>query len=75
MVQKISYTKTLEYFKEVNENQDFRYLTQDKKTSYNFEEYTQVFEERFGFISNLSILDLLFAEGRHAFEYLKNQNL
>ncbi len=35
------------------------------------EKYHQVFEERQGFISNLSIIDLLFCEGPHAKEYLK----
>lgn len=34
--------------------------------------YTQVFAERHGFISNLSILDLLFNEGTNAVTYLKN---
>ena len=39
------------------------------------EEYTQVFNEKHGFINNLSILDLLFNEGRYAIDYLKNQNI
>lgn len=34
-------------------------------------EYTQVFQERTGFIPGLSILDLLFCEGKHAMEILK----
>jgi len=34
--------------------------------------YSQVFEERHGFIPNLSILDLLFNKGPEANEYLKN---
>jgi hypothetical protein len=32
--------------------------------------YQQVFEERHGFIPNLSIIDLLFCEGPHAKDYL-----
>ena len=36
---------------------------------------TQVFNEKHGFINNLSILDLLFNEGRYAVDYLKNQKL
>jgi hypothetical protein len=32
--------------------------------------YRQVFEERTGFIPNLSILDLLFCEGKNAMDYL-----
>jgi WbqC-like protein family len=34
--------------------------------------YQQVFEERHGFFSDLSIIDLLFCEGPHALDYLKN---
>lgn len=34
-------------------------------------EYTQVFQERTGFIPGLSILDLLFCEGKQAMEVLK----
>ncbi len=34
--------------------------------------YQQVFEDRMGFISNLSILDLLFNEGSRSSEILKN---
>jgi hypothetical protein len=33
--------------------------------------YHQVFEDRFGFIENLSILDLLFNTGPETFSYLK----
>ncbi|MCX2720410.1 WbqC family protein [Lentiprolixibacter aurantiacus] len=37
--------------------------------------YIQVFGDRHGFISNLSILDLLFNEGSRAVDYLRNQTL
>lgn len=33
--------------------------------------YTQVFQDRAGFLPNLSILDLLFCEGKHSLELLK----
>lgn len=36
-------------------------------------EYTQVFQERTGFIPGLSILDLLFCEGKQAMEVLKQR--
>jgi WbqC-like protein family len=34
--------------------------------------YRQVFEERIGFMSNLSILDLLFCEGKEAIRYIRS---
>jgi hypothetical protein len=34
--------------------------------------YRQVFEERIGFIPNLSILDLLFCEGKNAIRYIRS---
>jgi hypothetical protein len=34
--------------------------------------YRQVFEERTGFISNLSVLDLLFCEGKNAIRYIRS---
>jgi len=36
--------------------------------------YQQVFNDRYGFISNLSILDLLFCEGPFAYSYLQSIN-
>jgi len=35
-------------------------------------QYRQVFEERIGFIPNLSILDLLFCEGKNAIRYIQS---
>lgn len=54
---------------------DFRYLVNGKKDTSVFDSYPQVFEQKFEFINNLSILDLLFNEGRHALNYLKVQKL
>lgn len=70
-----SIEKTDEYFHEVNNLKDFRSLANGKKDTTQIEEYTQVFNEKHGFINNLSILDLLFNEGRYAVDYLKNQQL
>lgn len=67
--------KTAEYFHEVSEYTDFRNLANGKKDVSEFEPYTQVFGEKFGFLNNLSILDLLFNEGRFALDYLKKQTL
>lgn len=67
------YTKTEEYFHETPQYTDLRPLANGKKDLNEFEHYTQVFEEKHGFINNLSILDLLFNEGRYALDYLKKQ--
>ncbi|AWH85223.1 hypothetical protein HYN59_08875 [Flavobacterium album] len=67
--------RTVEYFREANGLQDYRYLANGKKDTAAFEPYTQVFGEKHGFINNLSILDLLFNEGRYAMEYLRKQAL
>lgn len=67
--------KTVEYFHEVADCYDFRHLVDGKKDSNTFDNYTQVFGEKHGYINNLSILDLLFNEGRFALDYLKKQKL
>lgn len=67
--------KTTEFFHEVSDYTDFRPLVNGKKDTTQLQEYTQVFNEKHGFINNLSILDLLFNEGRYAVDYLKNQKL
>ena len=74
---KIEYTKTTEYFHEINSNEitDFRFLANGKKDSSQFESYTQVFDDKFGFINNLSVLDLVFNEGKFALDYLRSQPL
>mgnify|MGYP006162368495 FL=1 len=71
----ISPEKTVEYFHEVSDCKDFRLLANGKKDSTQCEPYTQVFDEKHGFINNLSVLDLLFNEGRYAIDYLKKQTL
>ena len=71
----LQYSKTEEYFHEVNGMHDYRHLANGKKDTSEFEPYTQVFGDRHGFINNLSILDLLFNEGRYAIDYLKKQTL
>jgi hypothetical protein len=74
---KIEYTTTTEYIHEIKANQiiDFRYLANGKKDQSQFESYTQVFDDKFGFINNLSVLDLVFNEGKFALDYLKSQSL
>lgn len=72
---KFEFNTTTEYFHEVSDYQDFRILANGKKDTSILENYTQVFGEKHGFINNLSILDLLFNEGRYALDYLKIQTL
>ena len=69
------YDETSEYHHEITDKTDFRNLINGKKDTNQFESYTQVFGDKHGFINNLSVLDLIFNEGRYALEYLKNQNL
>ncbi len=55
---------------------DARFLAEAKKErKMAMEPYPQVFEDRHGFLPNLSILDLLFNEGTNALDYLKAQSL
>jgi len=74
---KFEFGTTTEYFQEVDTNVvlDFRILADGKKDTSQFEPYKQVFEEKQGFLNNLSVLDLIFNEGKFAFDYLKNQTL
>ncbi len=74
---KLDYTTTTEYFHEVDTTTitDFRSLVNGKKDLSVFESYTQVFDDKHGFINNLSVLDLLFNEGKYAMDYLKKQEL
>ncbi|MCL9769172.1 WbqC family protein [Flavobacterium sp. HXWNR69] len=71
----IQTNKTTEFFHDVPNFEDFRHLANGKKDTTQLEPYTQVFEEKHGFLNNLSILDLLFNEGRYAADYLKNQKI
>lgn len=74
---KLAYSTTAEYFHAVDSNttQDFRFLANGKKDTSIFESYTQVFDDKHGFINNLSILDLLFNEGKFTIDYLKQQKI
>ena len=74
---KLQFNTTTEYFHEIENPEvvDFRYLVNGKKDHSVFEPYTQVFDDKHGFLNNLSVLDLLFNEGKFAMDYLKNQIL
>ncbi|MBF6609116.1 MAG: WbqC family protein [Flavobacterium sp.] len=72
---KFHYERTHEYFHTVENVTDCRPLANGKKDTTTIEPYTQVFGEKFGFLNNLSVLDLLFNEGKFAAEYLKRQTV
>ncbi len=72
----VKLNKTEEYEKEPTAMKDYRHLVKAKKEpSYQLDDYIQVFSEKYGFIKNLSILDLLFNEGPNALSYLESQQL
>lgn len=68
------YSKTTTYMTTLTN--DFRFLAKSKtETTTDFQPYTQVFDDKFGFIPNLSILDLLFMEGPNAISFLEKVNV
>lgn len=77
MRMKVDFARTTEYFHEIEDDSvnDLRNLVEGKKDNSTFQNYTQVFDDKYGFINNLSVLDLLFNEGKYAMDYLKEQTL
>ena len=72
----LKFTKTQSYNKTAPQQVDLRALVNtSQKESYQFETYTQVFNNKHGFLNNLSVLDLLFNEGTNALNYLQTQPL
>ena len=67
------FEKTTEYFKNPTNTNDYRSLADGKKDKSAFENYKQVFDNKHAFINNLSILDLIFNEGKFALDYLNGQ--
>lgn len=74
---KFEATNTTEYTHHVDNDLilDCRFLADGKKDPSSFKRYMQVFDDKHGFINNLSVLDLLFNEGKYTLDYLKNQKL
>ncbi len=70
---KTAFAQTEEFYIETD-LVDFRNLAAGKKDQTSITPYTQVFGEKHGFLNNLSVLDLLFNEGRYSLDYLKEQN-
>ncbi len=67
----IHHEKTLEFLRNPENIIDKRDLI-NAKQHIEIPKYTQVFQEKHGFISNLCILDLLFNEGPNSINYLES---
>ena len=67
----ISYSE--QFLKTTSEKTDYRFLVNARKEyKIKTKPYIQVFQDKHGALSNLSILDLLFNEGPNTLNYLKN---
>jgi hypothetical protein len=67
--------ETTKTYKEIiTDHLDYRILVDNRKEQeQSFKPYVQVFDDKLGFIPNLSILDLIFNEGPNAMLYLETQ--
>ena len=66
----LNITFTVDYQKQYADTEDFRSGTLPSNPQGAIVKYRQVFEDKMGFIPDLSIIDLLFSEGPHAKEKL-----
>lgn len=73
----IEHSKTESYQLEPIEVLDYRNLViaKNKDIGSHFSSYIQVFNNKHGFLPNLSILDLLFNEGPNTLSYLESQDI
>ena len=72
---KIPHSKTSEYQKDIQFLDARKLAVAKTKDEIKLTRYIQVFEQNKGFISNLSILDVLFMEGPNALNYLESQTI
>jgi hypothetical protein len=70
-----SFTTTVKYEPEIDTGDLRSLIVAKKEPDYKLASYTQVFEDGHGFLSNMSVLDLLFNEGPNTLHYLEQQNL
>lgn len=71
----VPYSKTSEYLK-TSSLLDLRDLVNVKNNvTIEYSSYYQLFNQNFGFLENLSILDLIFMEGPNALNYLESQTV
>lgn len=72
----IDFKKTAEFILHPKEMIDARKLVEAKgPENVIFETYSQVFDTKFGFLNDLSIVDLIFNEGPNALNYLEQQEI
>lgn len=72
----LNYSESKTYEPVRTDLKDLRYLVDAKRKNENqFEKYSQVFEEKHGFLNNLSVLDLICNSGPNSLEYLLKQKL
>jgi hypothetical protein len=65
-----AFTLSEEY--SIDSPNDYRKLSNSKSSdSYVYSPYTQIFDDKHGFIKNLSVLDLLFMEGPNSISFLE----
>ncbi|MEN8765172.1 MAG: WbqC family protein [Wenyingzhuangia sp.] len=70
------FTQTDKFLHDHSNRIDIRgWIATKKELEINFPKYVQMFDHKYGFIENLSVLDLLFMEGPNASMYLENLNL
>lgn len=68
---KISYSFALDFEKGYSDLEDYRNAIHPKiSSSYQTKPYFQVFEDRNGFMPNLSVVDLLFNQGPQSINYI-----
>ena len=72
---KINYTEV--YADNIDKIYDYRnsISPKNKVSTYNAKKYIQVFDDKFDFVPNLSILDMLFNLGPESFSYLLENNI
>ncbi len=70
----LKYTSSNSYEKIPNKSDLRDLINARKEKEIQCEPYSQVFSNKYGYINNLSILDLLFNEGPNTLNYLQSQN-
>jgi len=71
-----TYSRTTSFELEPTKIKDARGLANSRKEiQQHFSKYAQVFDDKHGFLPNLSILDLLFNEGPNSESYLESKTL